>query len=318
MSLSSSDPARLRQAFWYLSAGLRHAVAPGELPASETETFNALIVRLRKDYRDLLRPAGGPPELSVVIPLHVRDSAVRFLGTIQSLLANDQPPPTEIVVVLNGKASTTDLMNSPLHRLASDIGLHVLVISYLDEERYRNIERPQNIFVAKQRGFEEARGRIVVSADADCQFSPLWLAAYADYFNAHPGSPAAYGPVQLFGTCAALGRVLAWISTSVKAFKVLLDFPPFAGHNHAFRKQVCLQFPHLYERIIVDCQELPPLLRKQIAPREPVTRLIQCVPQAISSTFFSAGRIDSPGAAFGWFIENARRNLGNYRRTHRA
>lgn len=317
----SSDPpppSRLAQARRYWAGGIRNSCLAGPSPWPDTEALKERMARLQSACRLLRGPIENPPEVSVVIPVHVREDRNHFLAAMESLLASGKAPATEVVVVLNGKVSTNDLLDAPLHRLASDIGLQVFVLSYLDEERYRTIERPQNIFAAKQLGFEKARGDIVVAADLDCRFSPSWIASYVEYFNTHPGSPAAYGPVQLLGIDSVTGRVLAWVSTSVKAFKILLDFPPFAGHNHAFRKTVCEQFPGLYERIVVDCQELPPLLRKALAPCKRVTDLVQCVPGAVNATSFSAGKIKSPAAACGWFLENTRRNVGNFRRTHQA
>jgi cellulose synthase/poly-beta-1,6-N-acetylglucosamine synthase-like glycosyltransferase len=317
-SSASPSPSRMGQARRYWVGGIRNSCMIGPSPGPDTEALKGQRARLQSACRVLRGSVESPPLVSVVIPVHVREDMTRFRSAIESLLACENAPATEIVIVLNGKASTNDLLNSPLYRLASDIGLPVFVLSYLDEERYRNIERPQNIFAAKQLGFEKARGDLVVAADLDCRFSPLWIASYVEYFNTHPDSPAAYGPVQLLGVGSILGRMLAWISTSVKAFKILLDFPPFAGHNHAFRKTVCEQMPGLYERIVVDCQELPPLLRKELAPGKTVTGLVQCVPGAINATCFSAGKIKSPVAALGWFIENTRRNVGNYWRSRRA
>jgi hypothetical protein len=316
MRFSLSASSRLRQAYGYLAGGMGQSFRIGSQPLPDTAGAGVQIVRLQSQYQCLRGAVSRPPHLSVVIPVHIREEPGRFLAAIQTLLENKDVPATEVLIVLNGKVSTQDILNSPLYRLASDIGLRVLVLSYWDDDRYRNLERPQNIFVAKQLGFEKAEGSIVVAADADCLFSPFWIAAYADYFDTHPDSLAAYGPVQLFGVGTLLGGALAWISTAVKAFKILLDFPPFAGHNHAFRNTVCTRIPGLYGRIVVDCQELPPLLRKELAPREAVTRIVSCVPHAIIATYFSAGKIKTLRGAFEWFMENARRNIGNYGRSH--
>ncbi|NQT91857.1 MAG: glycosyltransferase family 2 protein [Lentisphaerae bacterium] len=265
--------------------------------------------QLRQDYARL-RGADTRPEMSVVIPVFFQEEVSMFLGAICSIM-QDNVAPTEIIVVINGRAPEEELRRTDLFRLAEGIGIETLVISYVDREEYREICRPSTIFVPKQAGLEAAKGSIVIAADIDSVVSPGWLRAYFDAFRSDEDLVAAYGPVNLHCDGAWSSRLMTWVSTIVKGAKILLDRPPYAGHNHALRKSAADQVPGLYELIVEDCQEVPAILKSRLGLQGNLTRSVPCIPIAVSTTAFFP-----QGGLWRWLIgagcRNAR-NLGRIR-----
>jgi hypothetical protein len=287
-------------------------VADGELDSA--------VARLRDRYDALRRGPGGraaaDPRVSVVIPVHVEETRHTFLSALATLLDNRECPAAEVIVVLNGHVPTSALMASPLHAIGSQVGLRLFTLSYLEDARYRNIRRPMNIFVPKQFGFAQARGGVVIAADIDWVFPPLWIREYVDFFDRHPDALAGYGPHHFEGATDRVVRVMGWISTLMKAAKILVDFPPFAGHNHALRREVGRSVPHFYEMAEEDCQEVPAILRRALGLDRRLSDMVRCVPGAASSTDVS-GQSATLGEATRWFVDSARRNVRNYERVRR-
>lgn len=298
---------RWGQALAYLRGGEK----PGLpfLPPMSREEVEERVVRLRKNYAALRGDVGTAPEISVVIPVHFQEQANVFLGALQSIVDGEDVPSTEIIVVLNGPASDEDLRRTELFRLGTGIGLSVLVISYLDNPEYRDICRPASIFVPKQKGLDAAAGRIVLGADIDSVMSSRWLRTYLDRFRADENLAAAYGPVHLQCDGRRGSRLMTRVSTLVKSGKILLDRPPFAGHNHALRKSVADRVPDLYGHIVEDCQELPAILKSRLGLQGPLTEIVPCIPGAVSTTEFAP----QPGL-WGWLMSSAQRNVRNLKR----
>jgi len=278
--------------------------------------------RLHEQYAGLKNGSGeradeGRPRISVVLAVHVAENTETFIATIESVLANIGAPPLEIIVVLNGKVSTRELLDSGLYTISKRIGVRIITISYTEDERYRDIRRPQNISVPKQRGLQEARGDIVVVTDIDCIVCDKWIHAYAEAFERTPGLVAAYGPIQLYGTTGPTGRIMTWISTGVKMLKLLImGVPPFQGGNHALKTEICGRVPHLYELSVRNNQEIPSNLKKYLHLSGSLTDLVGCVPDAVIATYFPK-QTESLIEAMKWFLESAWRNIGNLRRIRR-
>lgn len=288
-------------------------------PIDENELQDCLE-KLQEQYKTLKQgcdhTSNRSPIISIVIPIYIKENKDTFLTAIRSLLANTNTPPTEIIIILNGKLSTIELINSNIYKMSIKIGLNIFTISYIEDERYKNIKRPQNIFVPKQFGFEQAKGEIVLGTDIDCFFSPNWINAYAEAFQDDPNLLAAYGPVYLHRATEIAGRIITWISTVAKAAKIIIDFPPFAGHNHAIRKEICYKVPNLYKRIIVDCHEIPAILKKSLLLKHDITYFVRCIPDAIVSTCLIRQKM-SFVKAIKWFFESAKRNITNFKRIHK-
>jgi hypothetical protein len=281
---------------------------------------DALIPVLRERYAALRSGShstpGSSPVVSVVIPIYFKETGDQILASIDSLCRNKKTPPTEVVLVINGNTPTADIILSESYRTAQKIGVRVLTLSYAEDNRYRNVEWPQNIFSAKQYGFEAAEGIYVLSADIDNSFSEGWIRAYAEAFEQDPELIAAYGPVHLYGAVSTVGRLMMFISTLAKAAKILIDFPPFAGHNHAMRKDLSIRVPRVYEQIVMDCHEIPGLLTRDLGLTSPLTRCVRCIPGAVAATYFPE-HTASAIKAFRWIFKAIRRNLSNLRRVRK-
>lgn len=102
----------------------------------------------------LSKLAGEDPLVSVVIPVLNEETSI--LRTLHSLSCNRTGYPTEIVVVNNG---STDRTQEVLNRL-----------------NVRTFFQPKPGWgPARQMGQEQARGRYILMADADCFYPPLWI-----------------------------------------------------------------------------------------------------------------------------------------------
>jgi hypothetical protein len=316
--MAFTEDSRLAQAWgYYRSARRQDPAFPG--PADDAG-LAAWVERLRGRREALARGADGhgdgSPAISVVIPVHVHEPRDRFLAALTTLLDNRDCPATEVIIVLNGKVPTAELEASPLCAIGRRVGVRVFTLSYAEDVRYAGIRRPMNIFVPKQYGFEQARGALVLAADIDWVVPAGWIRAYADFFDRHPDVVAAYGPQHFHGATDRLVRLVGWISTAVKAAKILVDFPPFAGHNHALRREIGRAVPGLYEKAQEDCQEVPAIVKKTPGWERSLVDIVRCVPAAASSTNL-AGETATVKQALRWFVDSARRNMRNYGRVRR-
>ena len=305
------------QFFWYLVGALRSGLDDpsadlGQNPPEE------MLPTLRENYNQLQRgfqqsayiPA---PLVSIVIPVRVSEKPSKFLMSMQSLLKNQDTPPTEVIVVLNEKLSALEIKKTSIAGLVDEIGFRSVIVSYTDHPEYRDIDRPMHIFVARQAGAEKAMGEIIIQADIDDVFAPKWIRAYVDAFVRNPQLLLAYGPVAIYGTIGVTGKLMAWTSTIAKAVKILIKYPPYAGHNHAMRKEVITTVSDLYtKRIILHENEIPIVIGKALAlPKG--GHYVVCVPKAIIKTDYSKMNQTIAGAVR-WAFKSSCRNIQQMRR----
>lgn len=310
---------RLHQAWYYFSRSIRGNL---RFPAPLSEgALEGELDRLAALYEALRRGAGRAdaperPEVSVVIPVHFQEPTDKIVRTMQSLLANREAPPTELVVVINGKASSEELEACEPCRIFRRIGAHILTKSYIEDERYVNIVRPAYIFVPKQIGLQAAQGEVILGTDIDNVFCPEWIRNFKEAFDADPDMLGAYGPVQLYGNTGLIGKTQIVVSTLVKASKIFIDFPPYAGHNHALRASTRDQVPDMYNRIVEDCHECPAIMAHSMHFADRLTSRVRCIPGAVISTYFPK-QTESLRLAVKWFWVAAKRNVANWRRVRR-
>ena len=104
------------------------------------------------------RPAAQPPELSIVVPLYQEeDNVLPLVKAVQEALADT--PSWELLLVDDGSRDRTAAVAAGCEALDPRVRLVQLA---------RNYGQTQ----AMQAGFDEARGRIVVSMDGDLQNDP--------------------------------------------------------------------------------------------------------------------------------------------------
>lgn len=131
---------------------------------------NGAHVRRTMERRLALR---GEPLISVIVPAH-RESHY-ILATLQSL-ARQQLRDAEFLVISNGEPC-----GNRTQRLAEAAGFTVIY------------ERKGGVGRARQCGLRAARGRILVSTDADTLHSAQWLSAIAEQCRNNPFLVAGYG-----------------------------------------------------------------------------------------------------------------------------
>jgi glycosyltransferase involved in cell wall biosynthesis len=81
----------------------------------------------------------------------------------------------------------------------------------------------------RQRGFDEARGEILVSTDADVKLPSNWLNNIANYFNKHPEVVAIGGPYSFYDE----RKLIKYSRLIVTPFFLFLD-NLLSGWNHHF------------------------------------------------------------------------------------
>lgn len=159
---------------------------------------------------------GARPRFSIVIPAHNEEA---FLGAcLDSLLAQDYPGPSEIIVVDNNSTDGTAAV-------AAQRGVTVVR------------ETQPGVCWARQRGTQEAAGEIVVSTDADTTYHPGWLSRIDQSFRRDPERVAVAGPCR-FTDAPWWGRAYAWILFHLVQLGTRLTgkVPYVTATNLAFRK----------------------------------------------------------------------------------
>lgn len=132
-----------------------------EIPRSVFNTIN-------RDLKSVQRPN---PEVSIVIPAW--NEEVNVLRSIASLAKMKTDLAFEIVVVNN---NSTDQMQKTLDKL-----------------RVRTVLQPiQGWGPARQMGLEQARGKYILTADADCLYPPDWVNEMMAVLR-RPGVACVYG-----------------------------------------------------------------------------------------------------------------------------
>lgn len=312
-SISGSLPS---QAWSYLRGSLRSDIK--DVPKGKGKDYRDLQIRRLTDWYEELRNGGRSgtspvPEVSVVIPVRASESADKFLAAVESLLENVDAPPTEVIVVLNEAWPAAEIRSSQIAEIAGEIGLRTVIVSYYDNPEYRGVERPRNIFIARQTGFERARAPLVLAADIDDRFSTSWLRAYADAFAEDPGLLLAYGPVQIGGLTSLPGRIMSGASILAKAFKVLLKYPPYAGHNHAMRRDVMTIVPDIYTKRILWHENEIPVVVGRAMERNTDDGYVACISGAVIRTDYS--QLDqSAWGAVRWLYKSFWRNVQQMKR----
>jgi glycosyltransferase involved in cell wall biosynthesis len=154
------------------------------------------------------------PRFSIVIPAFNEED---YLGaTLKSLLAQDYKGEYEVIVVDNNSTDNT----------ATVAKRHGARVVY---------EKLPGVTRARQKGTEAARGKIIISTDADTTFSHSWLSKIDEKFK-QKGIIAVTGPCRfvdppywgkvyppiLFGTVSLLAKIIGrpfYITATNTAFK---------------------------------------------------------------------------------------------------
>ena len=155
------------------------------------------------------------PKITVVIP--VLNEETLLPDTLQSLRAQTFRD-YDCVVVDNGSTDNTV-------EIARRFGCHVVT-----EER-------RGVGYARQRGFEEARGEIIASTDADTLIPSDWLESIAHSFHERPNQVAVYGVIRFRERRNLGNRAAEFFFTHFLWLNHFLGRPHFCGPNFAVRRE---------------------------------------------------------------------------------
>ena len=123
-----------------------------DIPQAFFDEINDGLARIQSDE----------PMVSVVIPAFNEEASI--LKTIYSLSKSETTYATEIIVVNNNSTDRTQQV--------------------LDRLKVRSLFQPKAGWgPARQMGLENARGKYVLSADADCIYPPRWIQKMTDAFR---------------------------------------------------------------------------------------------------------------------------------------
>jgi len=155
------------------------------------------------------------PRVSVVIPaLNEGEEIELCLASLSRQRFRD----FEVIVVDNGSTDDTE-------EVARRYGCRVIR------------EARQGASFARQRGFEEARGEIIASTDADTVVPPDWLELIVRSFDEDPAQVGVYGKI-LLRERQGRGQWLAeFLFNLFLRLNHLLGRPHFCGPNFAVRRE---------------------------------------------------------------------------------
>jgi glycosyltransferase involved in cell wall biosynthesis len=128
------------------------------------EIKNSLTTR---EFRGSLAISKSP-KVSVIIPTY---NCANYLSQAVESVLNQSYDDYELIVVDDGSTDNTQQVLKP----------------YRDRLRYTFFQNNQGVSVARNRGIEMARGKLIAFLDADDWFLPDKLAAQVAYFRSHPG-----------------------------------------------------------------------------------------------------------------------------------
>ena len=168
------------------------------------------------------------PLISVIVPAWNEE---KYIGRCLESLKKQTYLNYEIVVIDNNCIDKTV-------EIAKKFGARVVA------------EKKQGMIPARQRGFKEARGEIVVKTDADCVPKANWLETIYRTFQKNPKAVAVFGPVRFIDegiiTQSISYLFILWMIFSTR---ILMGHYQLIGGNSAIRREVIKKIkPHLNDK----------------------------------------------------------------------
>jgi len=159
------------------------------------------------------------PVFSVIIPAHNEE---KFLGNCLKTILNQDFPRTEYEVIVVNNHSTDQTK-----KIAQQFK-----VKLVNEAR-------KGVVYARQTGFLQAKGRIIVQTDADCLVPSNWLSSIYRSFKQNPQAVAVAGPSTVRGK-DIYSRLGPKILTEINALHYRLFANPLGvlAGNLAVKKEV--------------------------------------------------------------------------------
>ena len=162
------------------------------------------------------------PEVSIVIPAYNEDENI--LQTLSSLAALTTSYRTELIVANNNSTDRTQ-------ELLDLCGVQSIFVA------------DQGISYARQGGLEKAKGRFIVSADADSLYPPTWLDALVKPLK-EPAVSCSYGLYSFIPSEKTARLTLGLYEATSEMFKQIKrrnrEFVDVMGFNFAYKKEDAL------------------------------------------------------------------------------
>jgi glycosyltransferase involved in cell wall biosynthesis len=161
--------------------------------------------------------ANDLPFVSVVIPAY--NEAVMLPSCLESLNEQDYAGKYEVIVADNNSSDLTP-------KIAAVYGARVIA------------EKRQGVAFARQAGFTQALGEIILSTDADTIVPPDWIRRMVDEINENKDIVAVGGSCQLIGTNTPLKLLCSSLVPIVALVDKVIDYPgTLQGWNFAVKKK---------------------------------------------------------------------------------
>jgi len=161
------------------------------------------------------------PFVSVVVPAY--NEELMISSCLQALLDQDYKGKYEIIVVDNNSSDRTA-------KIAEVFGVKVLR------------EPRQGVAFARQKGFDEAKGEIIFSTDADTIVSPNWFRRMVEEFQKDPKIVAIGGGFKFIGANTPLKLFTKTVAPLFFFSDKIISFPgTLIGWNMAVKKETFIK-----------------------------------------------------------------------------
>ncbi len=175
-------------------------------------------------------------KISVVIPVFNEE---KYIGQCLKALNQQVIKPDEIIIINN---NSTDRTLEIINQFKNQLPIKIIN------------EKNQGVIFARNRGFNEAKGEIIVRTDADTQQSKNWLMTIKKNFLEKQEIDALAGPVIFYDLPF---QTTLYSKILIYGFKLFTGIYPLFGPGFAIkkyawlkiRKEVCLDEKKVHEDI---------------------------------------------------------------------
>ena len=262
------------------------------IPPIEPNSSAPPADRLEAARQGLARFRNSDPEVSILLPVYNEE---RYLfRTLESLSRLELPWPAEIILVDNQSSDGSA-------RLAAACGLPVFH------------ERRQGMAYARQTGLERARGKFILSADADTLYPKDWAVSLIDVLKTQPEVSCAYSSYQFLPDVRHPHWQLAiyrFIGDPVQSFRsVANEFSNVMGFSMAYRRLDALRVGGYPDEEQMDRIGRRESEHGRIALRLSIFGKLRYIDEPHCQVWTSPRRLDADGGLVFAFLKRALREM---------